>query len=203
MEMPDLGRLNELCNFLRGLDAFWTVFGDTQSATAVDFWDEWWVIVQMGMPHRGRLNVLCNLLHKPAGLLFGEMLQAVSEFHVGDVQYHQGECSTLSFPRQVPLPPPLAEVKQKFKSNSMWWGNWYHQGLCSTLSLPPIASPSDSNEAKKQSMLELHVQSHPGESSVLSIAGKPSQRQEVRVIHIWFQCGGPSVSSQGGKMRQS
>ena len=55
----------------------------------------------MGMPHRGRLNVLCNLLHKPAGLLFGEMVQAVSEFHVGDVQYHQGECSTLSFPRQV------------------------------------------------------------------------------------------------------
>lgn len=54
------------------------------------------------MPHRGRLNVLCNLLEKPAGLVFGEMVQAISEFHVGDVQYHQGESATLSFPRVSP-----------------------------------------------------------------------------------------------------
>ena len=57
--------------------------------------------LQMGMPHRGRLNLLCNLLHKPAGQLFGELLQAVSEFHIGDVQYHQGQASTLAFPRNV------------------------------------------------------------------------------------------------------
>ena len=57
----------------------------------------------MGMPHRGRLNLLCNLLHKPAGQLFGELLQAVSEFHIGDVQYHQGQASTLAFPRTVSL----------------------------------------------------------------------------------------------------
>lgn len=55
----------------------------------------------MGMPHRGRLNLLCNLLHKPAGLLFGELKQAVSEFHIGDVQYHQGQASTLTFPKQA------------------------------------------------------------------------------------------------------
>ena len=60
-------------------------------------------VMQMGMPHRGRLNLLCNLLHKPAGQLFGELLQAVSEFHIGDVQYHQGQASTLAFPRTVSL----------------------------------------------------------------------------------------------------
>lgn len=49
--------------------------------------------VQIGMPHRGRLNVLCNLLQKPAGLLFSEMQQSISDFHVGDVQYHQGTSS--------------------------------------------------------------------------------------------------------------
>ena len=49
--------------------------------------------------------MLCNLLHKPAGLLFGELLQAVSEFHIGDVQYHQGQASTLAFPNQVHIFP--------------------------------------------------------------------------------------------------
>ena len=56
---------------------------------------------QVGMPHRGRLNLLCNLLKKPPGILFGEMVQAISEFHVGDVQYHMGESATLTFSRQV------------------------------------------------------------------------------------------------------
>ena len=51
--------------------------------------------LQIGMPHRGRLNVLCNLLQKPAGLLFSEMQQSISDFHVGDVQYHQGTSSEI------------------------------------------------------------------------------------------------------------
>lgn len=49
--------------------------------------------------------MLCNLLKKPAGLLFGEMGQSISEFHVGDVQYHQGESSTLDFPALVRSTP--------------------------------------------------------------------------------------------------
>jgi len=82
----------------------------------------------MGMPHRGRLNVLCNLLHKPAGLLFGEMVQAVSEFHVGDVQYHQGESSTLSFPRQVRKHPFRAALCVLYGRRPC--GCWRHTPWC-------------------------------------------------------------------------
>ena len=57
--------------------------------------------VVLGMPHRGRLNVLCTLLGKPAGALFQEMDNAQSRFHVGDVKYHLGQTSLLSFPQQV------------------------------------------------------------------------------------------------------
>ena len=57
--------------------------------------------LQIGMPHRGRLNVLCNILQKPAGLVFGELAQAISEFHVGDVQYHQGQSATLTLQIKV------------------------------------------------------------------------------------------------------
>ena len=57
--------------------------------------------VVLGMPHRGRLNVLCTLLGKPAGELFQEMDNAQSRFHVGDVKYHLGQSSLLSFPHQA------------------------------------------------------------------------------------------------------
>ena len=63
--------------------------------------------VVLGMPHRGRLNVLCTLLGKQPGLLFAEMDNAQSRWHVGDVPFHLGQSAELSFPQPVrPSPPP-------------------------------------------------------------------------------------------------
>lgn len=53
--------------------------------------------VEMGMAHRGRLNVLVNLLGKPLGALCCEMEGRQSDFHVGDVKYHQGQSGILVF----------------------------------------------------------------------------------------------------------
>ena len=53
------------------------------------------------MPHRGRLNVLCTLLGKQPGSLFAEMGHAHSQWHVGDVPFHLGQSSQLSFPQPV------------------------------------------------------------------------------------------------------
>eukprot|EP00055_Hartaetosiga_balthica_P015545 m.92552 g.92552 ORF g.92552 m.92552 type:complete len:1087 (-) comp8893_c5_seq1:163-3423(-) len=43
-----------------------------------------------GMPHRGRLSVLHTVMSKSMGALSCEMLQQQSDFHIGDVIYHQG-----------------------------------------------------------------------------------------------------------------
>lgn len=53
--------------------------------------------MQVGMAHRGRLNVLCGALRKASGALFREMEGQQSEFHVGDVKYHLGSHSLLTF----------------------------------------------------------------------------------------------------------
>lgn len=51
--------------------------------------------VEVGMAHRGRLNVLSNVLGKKMGLICAEMKEDISEFHVGDLKYHQGISGTL------------------------------------------------------------------------------------------------------------
>ncbi len=53
------------------------------------------------------MQVLCNLLGKPPGVLFSELEGERSEFAVGDVQYHLGQQSTLSFP--LPVRPPAMQ----------------------------------------------------------------------------------------------
>eukprot|EP00056_Hartaetosiga_gracilis_P008673 m.124846 g.124846 ORF g.124846 m.124846 type:complete len:1100 (+) comp12965_c0_seq4:167-3466(+) len=53
----------------------------------------------MGMSHRGRLSLLHTIMGKSMGAIGCEMLQQQSDFHIGDVIYHQGLATQYTFDR--------------------------------------------------------------------------------------------------------